>query len=144
MQAVVVSEKPKKQRKAFYSRKLHELKMGMGVHLSKGLRKELGKRSLEARKEDKVKVMRGKFRGKEGKIVLVNRKKARVFIDGITRKKAGGKEVFVPFNPSNLLLTELFSKDKKRVKGKKTEKPQEKKEVSQDAGKKESKKEVKK
>lgn len=114
--AIVVSGKPKKQRKKFYSKKLHELQKNISVHLSKELQKSIGKRALGARKEDKAKILRGKFEGKIGKIVSVNRRKNRIFIDGITRKKVSGKEVFVPLQPSNLELTELYSKDKLRLK----------------------------
>ncbi|MBI4045094.1 MAG: 50S ribosomal protein L24 [Candidatus Diapherotrites archaeon] len=128
----VKSSKPKKQRKAYYSRKLHELGKELSVHLGKELRKQLGKRAAKARVGDKVRVMRGKFRGKEGKIVRVNRQKKQVFLEGITRKKAGGRELFIPFRGSNLLMLEV-SKDERRVKGKnmggkKEEKPAEKKE----------------
>jgi len=112
----IVSSKPKKQRKAFHSRKMHELVKELAVHLSKELKKSTGRRAINARKDDKVKVMRGKFAGKEGKIVSVNHKKRRVFIEGIMRKKVSGKEIFVPLQASNLVLVELYSKDKKRMK----------------------------
>lgn len=114
--SIVKSSKPKKQRKKFYSSALHEMQKQVHVHLSKELRGAVGKKSIGARKEDKVKIMRGKFAGKEGKIVGVNRKKKTIFVDGITRKKSNGKEVFVPLHPSNLMIVDLFSGDKKRLK----------------------------
>ncbi len=112
----VNSSKPGKQRHAFYNRKLHELQKDMHVNLAKEVRKTIGKKSVGVRKEDKVKIVRGKFKGKEGKIVAVNRQKKRVFIAEITRKKVSGKEILIPFQPSNLVITELYSKDKLRFK----------------------------
>src|SRR3989338_7553676 len=112
------SSKPKKQRKQHYTMPLHKMQKAFGCHLSKELRKELGKRSLEIRKEDKVKVMRGKHKGKAGKVTEVNRKKIQVFIEKITVKKTDGREVGIPFRPSSLMLIEVSREDKQRIKGK--------------------------
>lgn len=109
------SKRPSKQRSRFYGSKLHELQKHMGAHLSKELRKSFKKRSLGIRKGDKVKVMRGKFKGKSGKVAKINRAKIQIFIEGIMRKKSDGKEIFVPLHPSNLLITEVFSTDKRRA-----------------------------
>ena len=109
------TNKPNKQRKFLKTAKLHEKRKFMHVHLSKELRKQYKKRNLLARKEDKVKVMRGKFAKKEGKIESLDYKKMRVFINGITHKKRDGTEKFIPFHPSNLLLTELNGKMEDRL-----------------------------
>ena len=124
------SSKPKKQRKQHYTMPLHKMQKAFAAHLSKELRKELGRRTLEIRKDDKVKVMRGKHKGKSGKVVDVNRKKKQVFIEKIMAKKTDGREVGIPFRPSNLLLTEVSREDKKRIKGK----------AAKETGKKEAKK----
>ena len=116
------SSKPKKQRKQHYTMPLHMSRKAFSAHLSNELRGELGRRSLEIRKEDKVKVMRGKYKGKEGKVVRLERGKFQVFIDKITIKKTSGKEVNIPFRPSNLMLTEVSREDKKRLKRKKAKK----------------------
>ena len=63
----------------------------------------------------------------------LERGKFQVFIDKITIKKTSGKEVNIPFRPSNLMLTEVSREDKKRLKGKK----------AKEAPKKDSKKENK-
>ena len=109
------TKRPSKQKKRFFGAKMHQLQKHMHSTLSKELRKSLKTRALGVRKEDKVKVMRGKFRGKNGKVSSVNREKRQVFIDGIMRKKADGKEIFVPIHPSNLMITELAVGDKKRI-----------------------------
>ncbi len=83
-------------------------------HLSKDLREKYKRRSVSIRVGDKVKIMRGKYKGLIGAIVKVNRKKEQVFVENVKRKKADGKEVFVPIHPSKLLVIEL-KEDKWRM-----------------------------
>ncbi len=96
-------------RKARYEAKLHERKNLMNIHVSKDLKARLNikKRALLANKGDSVKVMRGSNRGKSAKIAKVNYKKLVVYLEGISRKNAKGTEVLIPFQPSNLMLTDL-------------------------------------
>ena len=114
----VQSAKPKKQRKWFHTKPIHRLKEDFSVHLNEKLRKSIGKRSLEARNGDTVKVVRGNkaFVGKQGKITSVRRKKRQILIEGITRKKMNGTEIQVPFRPSNLELVSIDESDKRRLK----------------------------
>ncbi|MEW6295414.1 MAG: 50S ribosomal protein L24 [Candidatus Diapherotrites archaeon] len=110
------SRKPSKQRKELMGTPLHKKKSGLNAHLSKELRKELKKRALQVRAGDKAKIMKGKFKKKEGKITKVNHKKGLVFIEKITRKKSDGTETFIPLKASNLMLIELERKDERRTK----------------------------
>ncbi|MBS3059357.1 MAG: 50S ribosomal protein L24 [Candidatus Diapherotrites archaeon] len=143
----MTSVKPGKQLDKGISAPLHSLQKMFSVHLSKDLRKELGKRALEVRKEDTVKVVRGGFKGKTGKVARVNRRKIQAFIEKLSRKKSDGTEVLVPFRPSNLVLIDIYRKDGRRFKGKKikekemkdvaaTEKIGEKKKKAAETGKK--------
>ncbi len=113
---MIKSSKPRKQRKFLYSAPLHVRQKLVSAHLSEELRLQLKKRSLPLRKGDEVKIMRGSFRGKTGKVAEVNLKKLKVYIEGITRKKAGGKEAKIPFHPSNLIIIKAELSDKKRQK----------------------------
>ncbi len=122
------SKKPKKQRKKLYTMALHKKKKMVSAHLSKELRKSLGKRAVPVRKNDKVKVVRGKQKGKSGKIVRVDKKKGRVFIEKIGRKKSNGTEILIPIHASNIIVLELETKDEKRFKRIKTIKKAGKKE----------------
>ncbi|VVB73175.1 50S ribosomal protein L24 [uncultured archaeon] len=101
------SEKPRQQRKFRYTAPLHLRTHFVHVHLSKDLRAKMKKRAIAVKKGDKVKVMRGKFAGKEGKIMSVNLTRAKVFIEGMAAKKQKGKEVPLAFEPSNLMITEM-------------------------------------
>lgn len=126
------SSRPGKQRKRHYDKPLHELGKDFSVHLSADMRKQLGRRNIELRKGDTVKVMRGNeaLQGKQGKVVEVRRKKRQVLIENIMRKKSNGQEVLIPFRPSNLLIVALDDKDARRFsKAKKAgpKKPEEKK-----------------
>jgi len=116
------SKKPKKQRKAFHEKPLHLKSKDLSSHLSKTLMKETGKRSFALRKGDNVKVMRGDFKGKTGKITSVNYSRQKVLIEKLTRKKSDGTEVMVPFKASNLQIESLDKSDEKRFKRQKTEK----------------------
>ncbi len=112
----ILSKKKRKKRLLEFAAPLHKRQKLVAAHLSKELRARLKKRSLPVRKGDKVKVMRGKFKKKEGKIVSVNSSKMRVFVEGCVLKKQGGKEVLAPLHPSNLLLTELVKRTPKQKK----------------------------
>ena len=110
------SKQPRKQRKYRAKAPLNLKHKMLAAHLSKDLIKRYGKRSFPLRKGDSVKVVRGSFKGKRGKILTVNTKKMVVFIEGIQKTRKDGTKVNVGFHPSNLIITELKLEDKKRIK----------------------------
>ena len=110
------SKQPRKQRKYLANAPLHIRKKFISVNLSKDLRKTHKKRNISLRKDDVVKIMRGKFKGKQGKVTEVNLKTSKVMIDGIQVKKQDGSKVNVKLQPSNLKIIELNTTDKKRLK----------------------------
>ncbi len=78
------------------------------AHLSKELREKEGKkRSARVHKGDSVKVLRGAFKGKSGKVSRVDVKGSRLFVEGIVLKKQSGQEKPAPLEPSNVVLTAL-------------------------------------
>ncbi|MFH1390704.1 MAG: 50S ribosomal protein L24 [Candidatus Diapherotrites archaeon] len=117
----LTSSKPKKQRKWHYTKPLHLQQKEFAMHLSKELKESIGKRSLDGRKGDTVKIMRGneKFVGKQGHITAILRQKRQVLIEGITRKRLDGTEIQIPFKASNLMIVNIEDKDDRRLKGKK-------------------------
>lgn len=110
------SKKIRKQRKYRFEAPLHIKYNFLASHLSKELRKKYNKRSLPLRKGDTVKIMRGEFRKKEGKIAIVNTKKNIVFIEGMQKARKDGTKVNIPFSPSKLQIINLNLDDKKRLK----------------------------
>ena len=126
------SKQPRKQRKYLARAPLHIKRKFLSSNLSKKLREKYKRRSFPLRKNDVVKIMRGGFRKKTGKIGDVDLKRMRVSIEGIQRAKKDGTKVNVFFNPSNLQIQELNLDDKERIKSierkiKKQEKTEKKK-----------------
>jgi len=93
---------------------LHIRHKFLASNLSKELRKKYSRRSFPLRKNDTVKVMRGKFRGKSGKINKVDLKKLKVSIEGLQIQKKDGTKIQSWFVPSNLQIQELILDDKER------------------------------
>jgi len=112
------SKQPRKQRKYAAQAPLHKKRKLLSANLSKDLRKKYEKRNLPLKKGDVVKIMRGKFKNKSGKISSVNSKTLKIHVDGISVKKRDGSKVNVNLKPSNLQITELNLEDKKRLKNK--------------------------
>jgi large subunit ribosomal protein L24 len=110
------SKKPRKQRKFLYNAPLHLRRKMISSHLSKELRQQYKKRSLPLRKGDEVKVMRGEFKGVVGKVVRIDTKKYKVYVDTVKKKRSIGTEYLVPLSPSNLMIVKLNLDDKYRMK----------------------------
>lgn len=110
----MATKKPSKQRKRFFNAPLHKRGKIMSVHLSPELREKYGLRSLPIRKGDKVRILRGDAKGVEGKVVRVDRKKYRVYIEGVTRTNQRGDEILVPIHYSNVMIVDLDLSDKWR------------------------------
>lgn len=110
----MVSKQPRKQRKMRYNAPLHKRQKLVSVHVSKELRAKLKRRSMPVRKGDRVKVMRGKHKGKTGKVTSVDLNALKVYMEGVVARKAKGTEVPAPLEPSNLLLVEADLSDKRR------------------------------
>lgn len=127
------SSQPRKQRKYLANAPLHLKRKQLSVNLSKDLRVKQGTRNVILRKGDTVKIMRGKFRGTEGKVIEIKTKLLKIYIEGIQATKQDGSKVNVPIRASNLQVIELIMDDKKRLKNTKitkTETPKkEKKEI---------------
>ena len=138
------SSQPRKQRKFRANAPLHLRKKYLSVNLSKELKKKVRKRNIVVKKGDVVKIMRGKFKGKQGKITQALYKISKVIIENIQVKKIDGSKVNVKMIPSNLQIIEMVSREKKKSKDnisqkqttKKNDKENKLKEKKDDASKK--------
>lgn len=108
------SRQPSKQRKYMYAAPLHIKGAMLRSTLSKALRQKFERRSLRVRTGDTVRVMRGTYRGKEGKVSGVNVKKQTVTIEKIERSKKDGSTALVPVKASNIMIMEIVE-DKRRT-----------------------------
>jgi large subunit ribosomal protein L24 len=109
----LASKQVRKQRKYRANAPIHIRHSILAAHLSKELRKKYGLRSIALRTGDSIKIMRGRFKGKTGKISALNTTKGVAYIEGIYRTRKDGTKVNVPTQTSNLLITAL-SEDKRR------------------------------
>jgi len=109
------SKQPRKQRKYRYNAPPHIRGSFLNAHLSKELAKKHGIKRIRVRTGDKVKIMRGKFKGKENKVDMINLKKSKVMIVGVEIAKKDGSKSRPLIHASNLLITELNMDDKKRL-----------------------------
>ncbi|KAI4330738.1 hypothetical protein MLD38_028995 [Melastoma candidum] len=86
----------------------------MSAPLSHDLRAKYNVRSMPVRKDDEVQVVRGTYKGREGKVVEVYRRKWVIHVERITREKVNGSTVNVGVNPSKVVITKLrLDKDRK-------------------------------
>ncbi len=108
------SSQPRKQRKYLANAPLHIKKKLIRANISKDLRKKYSKRSIAVIKGDVVKIMRGKFKKKQGKVIEVKTKLGKIFIENIQIKKQDGSKVNVPLKASNLQIIELNLENKNR------------------------------
>lgn len=112
------SIKPEKQRKYMYNAPYHSRGKFMSSPLSGDMKKKLGKKNVRVRSGDKVKILRGQFKGKEGKVESVDLGNFRVYIEKIEQFKKDGTKTYYPIHPSNVMVTEANTEDKKRFKDK--------------------------
>ncbi len=108
------SKQPRKQRKYVYNAPLHLRQNFMHSHLSKELREQYKRRTFRVARGDTVKVLRGEFKGLQGKVDRVDLKRIKVYIQGIEKKKKDGTIYKVGIHPSNLMIITLNLDDKKR------------------------------
>ena len=109
------STQPRKQRKYVFNLSYHLKNTLMSAHLSPELRKQHRKRSMPVRKNDTVKIMRGSFRGKSGKVQSVSTKRFAAYIEGIETSRRDGTKVLVPVKASNLMTITLNNEDARRL-----------------------------
>ncbi|MEI7826298.1 MAG: 50S ribosomal protein L24 [Euryarchaeota archaeon] len=109
------SGQPRKQRKVRIDAPLHVRQKYLHARLERKLADRYKLRSVQLRKGDTIKVLRGDFRGREGKVAKVNLKNESIEVDGVTLHKADGSEVARPIHPSNVMVTKLDLKDKLRT-----------------------------
>ena len=110
----MTSTRPRTQRKRLYEATVQRRHKLLGVHVDPDL---VGKsklhlpRALPVRKGDVVRIMRGSFRGKEGKVVSVDSRHGTAVVEGVTIEKTDEKKVPRPIHASNLMLIKMDDTD---------------------------------
>ncbi|KAJ7046927.1 translation protein SH3-like domain-containing protein [Mycena alexandri] len=111
-----VSSSRRKSRKAHFSAPSSIRRKIMSSALSKELRTKHNARSLPIRKDDEVRIVRGKYKGREGKVTQVYRKKWVVHVERVQRDKSNGATAPIGVHPSNVVITTIkLDKDRRAI-----------------------------
>ncbi|EKM55363.1 uncharacterized protein PHACADRAFT_161341 [Phanerochaete carnosa HHB-10118-sp] len=111
-----VSSSRRKSRKAHFAAPSSVRRKIMSSALSKELRGKHSTRSLPIRKDDEVRIVRGKYKGREGKVTQVYRKKWVVHVERVQRDKSNGSSVPIGIHPSNVVITTIkLDKDRRAI-----------------------------
>lgn len=87
----------------------------LGSALSKDLHKKYGKRSVRVIEGDSITILRGEFKGVDGKVSKISTQKNSVAVEGIKKEKTKGDKFDVYIHTSNLVVTSLNTGDKWRM-----------------------------
>jgi large subunit ribosomal protein L24 len=119
--------KPTKSRnQLIYNPTFHTRSKQLGSQLSEELRKKYGKKSVRVIEGDSIKIVRGEFKGVDGKVSKISTKKSSVSVEGVKKEKTKGDKFDVYIHTSNLLVTGLNTEDKWRIAKLEGKKPSEK------------------
>jgi large subunit ribosomal protein L24 len=79
------------------------------------LRTTYGRRSVQVRTGDTVRIVRGDFSGVEGKVSDIDTTRQRLFVEGVTREKVAGTSEKVSVHCTKVMITKLNLDDKWRA-----------------------------
>jgi large subunit ribosomal protein L24 len=79
------------------------------------LRTTYGRRSVQVRTGDTVRIVRGDFSGVEGKVSDIDTTRQRLFVEGVTREKVAGTSEKVSVHCTKVMITRLNLDDKWRA-----------------------------
>ena len=83
--------------------------------LSKELKKKYSKKSIRIVEGDNVKIVRGEFKGVDGKVSKISVQKSSLVIEGVKKEKTKGDKFDVYIHSSNVIVTSLNSDDNWRI-----------------------------
>ena len=91
--------KPNKNRKIRYNAPNHLKRKYFSAPLSPSLKTQYGAKKMSVRLDDTVMVTKGDRKLSEGKVIRVDSKKCKLYIEGLTRTKLDGSTVPIPIRP---------------------------------------------
>lgn len=131
------------RRQMIYTTSMHITSKHLAAHLSEEMREKYHQSSARVVEGDSVKVLRGEFKGIEGKVTNVSAERRGIAIEGIKREKLKGGNVDIYIHPSNVIITALNLDDKWRQNRLEGQKPKTVKEKPSDYKKEPEQKESK-
>jgi large subunit ribosomal protein L24 len=109
------SKRVAKQRKYVFNAPLHIRGKFLSASVSSELQKKHNVKTLRVKKGDKVKVLRGQFKGLLAQVESVDTQSSRVFLPKAEIIKKDGAKVKYPIHASNVQIVELGGNDKRRL-----------------------------
>ncbi len=101
------SRKPSTARRNMYNAPNHKKRKYISAPLSPNLRAEYGTRSMPVIADDTVSITKGDRKLAEGRVLRVNTKDLKIYIEGVTRTRQDGSTVQIPIRAENVMITRL-------------------------------------
>ena len=106
--------KPGKARKRRFNAPNHLRRKFLSAPLSPSLKAEYGARSMPVRVDDTVTITKGDRKITEGRVIRVDMKRGKIYLEGVTRSRMDGSTVQIPIRPENVMITRLNLDDSMR------------------------------
>ena len=106
--------KPSNSRRRRYQAPNHIRRKFISAPLSQSLRAEHGTRSMPVVVDDTVSITKGDRKLSEGRVLRVDTKKSKIYIEGVTRTRMDGSTVQIPIRSENVMITRLNLNDQWR------------------------------
>jgi large subunit ribosomal protein L24 len=110
----VGNTKPSTVRKQQKNAPIHIRRRYISAPLSPSLKTQYGARTMTVVENDTVTITKGDRKLAEGKVLRVNTRDCRVYIEGVTRTRLDGSTVQIPVRAENVMITKLNLDDNKR------------------------------
>lgn len=107
-------KKPGKSRKRRFNAPSHIRRKFMSAPLSPSLKSQYGARSMPVRRDDTVTITKGDRRLTEGRVLRVDMKRNRLYVEGVTRTRMDGSTAQISIRPENVMITRLALDDPRR------------------------------
>jgi len=108
------ARKPSTVRRNMYNAPNHKKRKYLSAPLSPSLRAEYGTRSMPVIVNDTVNITKGDRKLAEGRVLRVDTKDRKIYIEGVTRTRQDGSTVQIPIRTENVLITRLHLDDEWR------------------------------
>jgi len=110
----VGNTKPSTVRKQQRNAPIHIRRRYVSAPLSPNLKTQYGARTMTVVENDTVTITKGDRKLAEGKVLRVNTKDCKVYIEGVTRTRLDGSTVQIPVRAENVMITKLNLDDNRR------------------------------
>jgi len=110
----VGNTKPSTVRKQQKNAPIHIRRKYLSAPLSPSLKSQYGTRTLTVIKSDTITITKGDRKLAEGKVLRVDTKEGKLYIEGITRTRLDGSAVQIPVRAENVMITKLNLDDNRR------------------------------